>query len=127
MKKEIFKVGDRVYCIAFGWGDIKEIMNDNEKYPIKVDFMCGGYHFTSDGRFHELYAKCLSFTEYTLQGFAQERPITLIEVGELCLVSDNSKDWIFENFAFIRYYDGWKYYMNNGVSYKYIKRIKILD
>jgi hypothetical protein len=72
----------------------------------------------------------LSFTEYTLQGFSQEKPIILPEVGELCLMRDD-------------YDEGWRavcfkeynpdsdnkfpYVSTNGLHFKKMKRIKILD
>lgn len=132
MKKEIFKVGDKVYHIQYGWGEVEAEVFDNEinqqTYRVYVRFLDGNISFTFDGKeFEEDKQSLLSFTEYTLQGFSQERPIELPEVGELCLVSDNSKDWIVKNFAFIRHNEGYKYFMNNGASYKYMKRIKILD
>ncbi|GIM52013.1 hypothetical protein CAPN004_10430 [Capnocytophaga cynodegmi] len=67
MEKQIFKKGDRVFDIRFGWGKvIKE-----EKGKIEVDFprkQCCAFYNKSN-------IATLSFTEYTLQGHSQERPI----------------------------------------------------
>lgn len=78
----IFKVGDRVFDIEFGWGTVVKIENEFES-PVIVDFdryedisLC--YKF--DGRYSSNSAlKRLSFTEYTLQGFSQEKPINYEE------------------------------------------------
>lgn len=125
---EIFKKGDNVYSVVFGWGKVKEIIA-NDKYPIRVDFKCGGYHFTLDGRFFEDETQILSFTEYTLQGFSQERPIVLPEVGELCLVRDmDSDNWRVRKFEFE--HNGEFYctaLCGSTESYGKLKRIKILD
>ncbi len=126
MEKEIFKVGDRVFDYMWGWGTIRR-MNFSELMEVEFDserfitFLC-------DGRFSDCCAVTLSFTEYTLQGFSQERPIVLPEVGELCLVRDNDKD-DFSVREFIEYRN--KFFIVKTSSgtypYKQMKRIKILD
>jgi len=125
----IFKVRDKVYHIEYGWGIV--IKNDNGiSFPILVEFasdlICS---FTLDGREStESKSSTLSFTEYTLQGFSQERPIELPEVGELCLFRDSdSYDWVLREF--IRYAPGFEFpYITQKLEFfKQIKRIKILD
>lgn len=77
MKKEIFRKGDRVFDIRYGWGKVGYVSKDgeitvnfkkHEKYVTRV-YNPGGKLYTEDE--HPM----LSFTEYTLQGFSQERPI----------------------------------------------------
>jgi hypothetical protein len=35
MKETVFKVGDKVYCVMYGWGEITRLINPpNEEYPI---------------------------------------------------------------------------------------------
>ena len=78
--KTIFKVGDRVFDHRFGWGEVtyiytikkvKDVYNSFDcevkfdKYKDKKPFI-----YTTHGAL-----TALSFTEYTLQGFSQERPI----------------------------------------------------
>lgn len=78
MEKQIFKKGDRVFDIRFGWGTVKEVLDTSyHNYPIIVFFDNIGNVFTyaSDGSSGAGMPQMLSFTEYTLQGFTQERPI----------------------------------------------------
>jgi hypothetical protein len=113
MEKEIFKVGDRVFHFLCGWGTIKEIKDS----MIYIEFNGQKTHVSSNNNL-------LSFTEYTLQGFSQERPIILPEVGELCLVRDfKDSVWKARNFKKFttHFLDG------NGERWDYFKRIKILD
>ena len=74
-----FKVGDRVYDIRFGWGTVKHIQEDVSSYfPVNVLFdndKSQNLKFYSSEFDEEKYTNLLSFTEYTLQGFSQERPI----------------------------------------------------
>lgn len=86
MEKQIFKVGDKVYHIYFGWGHV--FCNDSyDTYPLLVTFANGECEsFSNCGRssITDLYPT-LSFTEYTLQGFSQERPINWEELkGKWC-------------------------------------------
>lgn len=75
----IFKVGDRVFDIRFGWGTVKHIQEDVSSYfPVNVLFdndKSQNLKFYSSEFDEEKYTNLLSFTEYTLQGFSQERPI----------------------------------------------------
>jgi hypothetical protein len=130
MKKENFKVGDRVYHASYGWGVVASIDGD-EYNPINVKFDVFIISFTKDGKedINESNS-LLSFTEYTLQGFTQERPIVLPEVGELCLVRDYETDsWLVREFA--KYEHGLfickAVHSEKYVEWKYMKRIKILD
>ncbi len=128
MKKETFKVGDRVFDYTWGWGTIRHI-NINEIIEVEFDskrfitFLC-------DGRFSDCCAVTLSFTEYTLQGFSQERPVELPQAGELCLVRDYNDDtWLAREFAEYRHglFICQAFYGQGEVEWKYMKRIKILD
>jgi hypothetical protein len=114
----VFKVGDKVFHHKQGWG----IVTDYTQCLMRVEF-------TKSAQFFEKDDKLLSFTEYTLQGFTQERPINLPEVGELCLVRDDDEDlWVLK--CFRGYYPSLeKPFVTSprNVYYKQIKRIKILD
>lgn len=133
MKNEIFKVGDRVYHIDYGWGLIDYISDlKDELHPIQVTFEHETMYFTIDGRYYNTSKnKSLSFTEYTLQGFSQERPIELPEVGELCLVrNEDNEEWILGKFDSCVYDGEYLYrvkYLNLILRQKQMKRIKILD
>lgn len=76
-----FKRGDKVYCVIEGHGTVVDV-NINSKYGIDVQFNQRhndkyGYirSYTLDGRLYLDAQHTLSFTEYTLQGFSQEKPI----------------------------------------------------
>ena len=121
---EIYKVGDEVYHIDYGWGIVKDAVA--EEGWINVQFERFRQSFTSDGRI-SIVAKhpTLSFTEYTLINFSQERLIILPEVGELCLVSDDGIKWEVDYFS---YYDHLPLpFVTHGDSWRYLKRIKLLD
>lgn len=130
----VFKVGDKVYCIVNGWGIIKQIHGFGD-YPIDVITTRDGkeelYSYTLDGKyFKESPHPTLSFTEYTLNGFSQERPIELPKKGELCLVKDKcSSNWRVKEF--IEYAGGLFHVRDIDHQFQHVyqemKRIKILD
>ena len=70
----MFKVGDRVFNYQYGWGTINEeltkfilVLFDNCK-SVSIPFAKDGKETSRSER------PTLSFTEYTIQGFSQERP-----------------------------------------------------
>lgn len=86
----IFKIGDKVFDIFYGHGEITKISHDDYHYPIRVNFFGKGIiiSFTEDGRFdlNDNYPR-LSFTEYDLVngGFSQKRTIDYNEhIGKYC-------------------------------------------
>lgn len=120
----VFKVGDRVYDIVWGWGVVTSDLGINN---IEIKFDSNIYQsFRKDGRYAD-GSPTLSFTEYTLQGFTQERPIVLPEVGELCLTRDDDDEgW--KAVVFKEYLPSHEYpYKSDRLGYKQMKRIKILD
>jgi hypothetical protein len=117
MEKEIFKIEDKVFHFLYGWGTIQKI----EDNMIDIDFNGQKVYAFSDNNL-------LSFTEYTLEGFSQERPIVLPEVGELCLVRDSDREtWMAVQF---KKYDKTKplqFIDSDNNEWNQLKRIKILD
>jgi hypothetical protein len=83
----IFKVNDDVYDIHYGWGKVFAIKDNGSTSPIIVTFKDLDEEFeclyTSDGRVELGYPQVLSFTEYTLEGFSQERPEKLPKQGQI--------------------------------------------
>ena len=68
----IFKISDRVYHYKYGWGNITNLGNNvvfdkNPNLFMNVNFE----------------KKLLSFTEYTIEGFSQERPEELPKKGDI--------------------------------------------
>ena len=115
--KEIFKVEDKVFDFKYGWGFVHDA-----RCPIIVRFS----EYTVSYAKKDL--KTLSFTEYTLQGFSQERPIVLPKVGELCLVRDrDDHSWIVQEFVDYIPNAEFPYITEYDTHYAQMKRIKILD
>jgi len=111
-KINIFKVGDKVYNHKHGWMVVSVVYLDsctcadvNGKHLFSVEY--------------------LSFTEYTLTGFSQERPIELPEVGEVCLFSVDECNWEISEFIS---YDKTQNYCFGAKSGDYcaMKRVKFL-
>jgi hypothetical protein len=91
----IFKKGDKVYDHAYGWGEVCE--HSCGELSVCVDFedVEIGYH--SKGCLEIGFKPTLSFTEYTLEGFSQERPKEPLpfKVGDVVYVSDDESDsWV---------------------------------
>ena len=84
MIKEIFRVGDRVFDVMYGWGKVISILERStcEASWVYVEFQVKNVlrSYTCDGRLdsNDPYPR-LSFTEYTLEGFSQERPVDYTE------------------------------------------------
>lgn len=70
-----FRIGDTVYDIMNGWGEVKGI-NPQDPYPISVLFSTGNKFcfYTEDGKYYEgdKFPR-LSFTEYIIEGFSNKR------------------------------------------------------
>jgi hypothetical protein len=99
----IYKKDDKVYDIRFGWGVIVCIEN-KQSYPVRVSFQGILERYNFDGRHNgNDLIPMLSFTTYELKGFSQERPQSLPEVGELIMVTNDSKEWKLWEFVGERY------------------------
>jgi hypothetical protein len=97
--KTVFKVGDKVFDVRYGHGDVEKIGYVGD-YPVLVKFKKGLASYTLEGKaFIVDLIPLLSFTEYTLQGFSQERAELLPERGQIVWVRDNeNSDWICAQF-----------------------------
>lgn len=91
----IFKKGDKVYDHQYGWGKIVNTEDSVIKhYPIRVDFENGNSTYTCKGKYDvHMSSPSLSFTEYTLEGFSQERPEELPKKGDIVWASNHKSDW----------------------------------
>lgn len=81
----IFKVGDRVFDIRYGWGIVQHI-DLSANYPIFCGFDKHKQSYSTDGKVLDNTISTLSFTEYTLEGFSQERPEELPKKGDIVWV-----------------------------------------
>lgn len=91
MKQQIFKEGDRVYFHVYGWGKIFDI-----DFNVGVKFE----NVESYKYFNIELLKALSFTEYTLNGFSQERPEEFPKKGDVVWVRDfPDNNWTITHFV----------------------------
>jgi hypothetical protein len=96
--KTIFKEGDKVFDIQYGWGIVKHIDFD-ANYPIFCRFDNDKQCYSIDGKIISGAIPTLSFTEYTLEGFSQERPEELPKRGDVVWVRDNDNEpWFISHF-----------------------------
>lgn len=92
MKQEtIFNVGDKVFDYNYGWGIVVG-GSYTYGYDLLVNFEKETHSYTRDGRLSEKANPSLSFTEYTLEGFSQERKDKLPNKGDVVWVRDHEKD-----------------------------------
>jgi len=95
----IFKEGDKVFDILFGWGEVTYIVEFNTSHPVVCRFGEDTINYTELGCYFKEWSRTLSFTEYKLEGFSQERPEVLPEVGDVVWVRDTeSQDWMVSHF-----------------------------
>ena len=112
-----FKIGDKVFHLDYGWGEILDLLSEDEWLKIRF----------KDATLAFIGYNYISFTEYTLQGFSQERPIELPKIGDWCLVRD-SKHTVWQAGLFKEYRNNNEFpFVTDIGSWKEIKRIKILD
>lgn len=96
MKKQTFEKGDRVFDYLKGWGEIVHTYSDNWEEVDDNYTVCVVRFESSEEIIHftkYLATRMLSFTEYTLQGFSQEKPVNYEEyVGKRGQFWDSDKD-----------------------------------
>jgi hypothetical protein len=101
--EQIFKVGDKVFDIRYGWGVVSSVNIRLKDWPVEVVF--DGEEelleeYTFDGRAYINYEPILSFTEYILEGFSQERPELLPNKGDIVWVRSHSESrWVIGHFV----------------------------
>ena len=78
--ENVFRKWDRVYHFVYGWGNIV-----NDGFPLEVEFD------SRKGPYRDIFKDgyLLSFTEYELEGFTQERPEELPNKGDIVWVRDD--------------------------------------
>jgi hypothetical protein len=100
-KKSVFEVGDKVYDHFFGWGEVIDVYKGYSEYPIHVSYPSVNACYMIDGRYFDRLNPSLSFTEYTLEGFSQERPEELPEKGQIVWVRDDEDDSFFHYYIIV--------------------------
>lgn len=93
VKKNPFKIGDKVFVAFYGKGTVWDASVNSDGCFIQ---------FKGDPIFIPM--KFISFTEYTLQGFSQERPKPEIKDGQLIYVRhEDHTEWLMRFFS---HFDG---------------------
>lgn len=77
--ESIFRQGDRVYHFLYGWGNVIQIVTNNNYLWVRVQFDDKPKEFEDNFKNGFL----LSFTKYTLEGFSQERPEPAPKLGDI--------------------------------------------
>lgn len=117
----VFKKGDRVYDAMLGWGEIIDFNYLKRYFNVLFDTGTSIY-YCEDGALYDYenrnqFKPTLSFTEYTLEGFSQEWPEELPNIGDVVWVRDHDKDfWIVSHF--IKKVDN-KYIVSNNNPFTY--------
>ena len=108
----IFKEGDKVYHFLYGWGKVVKLLNNNNQFWVRVQFDKQKIGFEDNFRDGFL----LSFTEYTLEGFSQERIEELLNEGDIVWVrNEHPGNWAIGHFY--KKLDDY-YYVSNYVGEK---------
>lgn len=127
----IFKVGDKVFDIRYGWGTVVKIYN-TKSYPVFIQFYLD--ESNEDSKFNTSYSRkgyshgnhkvsLLSFTEYTLDGFSQKRQAELPRIGEEIMVSDDKLYWSLRVFVKYNKTKSKNPIQTDGGDYKYFRRL----
>jgi len=105
--ENIFKEGDRVYIHIYGWGEIIDI---DVNVGVKFESLGSLRYFNGE------FLKFLSFTEYTLSGFSQERPEELPNVGDIVWIRNEfPSEWVIGHFLMK---ENGNYYVNHSPTIK---------
>jgi hypothetical protein len=131
MMDTIFKKGDRVYDAMLGWGEIKNLNNLSRYFEVLFDTGTSVY-YCEDGSLYDnqnrnSFKPTLSFNQYQLDGFSQERPENLPHKGDIVWVRDG-KIFNWEVYHFIKHEpnDEFPYIVsidcdiNNSIAFKYL-------
>ena len=100
-KKSVFEELDNVFDYNFGWGTVADVYKGYSEFPLRVEYPGFSVNYTFDGKRYEKGKPTLSFTEYTLEEFSQERPEELPEKGQIVWVKDSDDDdiWLITHFV----------------------------
>lgn len=107
----IFKVGDKVFDIAYGWGVVANVHSkEMDGFPIEVYYEgYGDEWYTSNGCSNINGIPVLAFSVYSLNGFNQERPELLPKKGDIVWVRNTEKEsWIIAHFLYKNPNGGYK-------------------
>ena len=88
----IFKKGDKVYDYAYGWGEVANINEVVDYYPLLIEFQHIELYYNFKGVAEFGLLPTLAFDDYTLEGFSQVRPKEPLpfKVGDVCYFNDRA-------------------------------------
>ena len=86
-KESLFKVGDVVWCMLHGKGNILSISPGNY-FPVQVKFDSNTEWYTMDGKYAEDYPRTLFFSEPKIEALT-ERPFVPTLVGKRIAVKEH--------------------------------------
>jgi len=90
VKPDEFRVGDIVWCLLYGKGEVSSLMGDPEgdTYPMEVCFENGdGNWYTLDGKLDEVGNRTLFFSEPKIEA-SVTRPFVPTLVGKMVVVKE---------------------------------------
>lgn len=76
-----FKVGQVVWDVVYGKGEVVNILQTGLKYPVAVKFVDGKRLFTEDGKLDEYYARTLFFSEPKIIAETKPAFVPTLQVG----------------------------------------------
>jgi len=80
-----FKVGDKVWCLMFGEGQVVSINDTNPHYPIGAKFESGFHTYSRSGKLLEKGARSLFFSKPKIEA-ATQRPFVPTLNGKFVVV-----------------------------------------
>ncbi len=113
--ENVFKKGDKVFHYLYKWGTVTNDykINNSGDFYVEVKFDNSSQNYFQN--FKDAFL--LSFTEYTLEGFSQDRPEPLPKQGDVVWVRDNEEHfWIVMHFI---KKSGDKYVVSNNNPFTY--------
>ena len=92
--ERIFEIGDKVFDIRYGWGEVESFENELDFEFIEVKFEDSLISYTLSGPEYYNDELCLlSFTEYTLDGFTKDKPLDYSKyIGKWGMFWNNDKE-----------------------------------
>ena len=86
VKPDDFRVGDVVWCLLYGKGEVTYIQYPATTYPVEVCFENGEtFWYTQDGRYSEEFNRTLFFSEPKIEA-SVTRPFVPTLVGKKVVV-----------------------------------------
>ena len=96
--ENVFKKGDKVFHYLYKWGTVTNDykINNSGDFYVEVKFDNSSQNYFQN--FKDAFL--LSFTEYTLEGFSQERPKELPKKGQIVWGRDKDyQNWHIYHFS----------------------------